>query len=112
MSRILFRGIMPALITPFDENRQVKKEAVKALMDYQYSKGVKGFYINGSTGEGPAIAPATRMEMAETVVESNQIPASQGIQMRLSVSLQGFQIPLQCSQIFLELHSILRIPLR
>ena len=61
MSRILFRGIMPALITPIDENRQVKKEAVQALMDYQYSKGVKGFYINGSTGEGPAIAAATRI---------------------------------------------------
>ncbi|MBQ6989696.1 MAG: dihydrodipicolinate synthase family protein [Clostridia bacterium] len=71
MSRILFRGIMPALITPIDENRQVKKEAVKALMDYQYSKGVKGFYINGSTGEGPAIAAATRMEMAETAVAVN-----------------------------------------
>lgn len=72
MSNIRFRGIMPALLTPFDENGKIKREAVKAMMDAEYACGVKGFYINGSTGEGPALSLKTRLELSETVAEANR----------------------------------------
>ena len=49
MSRIHFRGIMPALITPLTAEGKVNAAAVKALMDDNYAKGVAGFYVTGGT---------------------------------------------------------------
>ena len=69
MSNIKFTGIMPALITPFNEDGSIKVESVQNLMDWQLSKGVNGFYICGSTGEGPVLNTKTRMEMGEVTVE-------------------------------------------
>ena len=59
---------MPALITPFDGQEQLKAETARQLIDFQLAEGVSGFYICGATGEGPALRPVTRMEMAETTV--------------------------------------------
>lgn len=70
MENIRFTGIMPALVTPFNEDGSLKRSTVKQLIDWQLSAGVNGFYICGSTGEGPAILPATRMEMAEATIEA------------------------------------------
>ena len=71
MSNIRFTGVMPAMLTPFNDDGSIKKDTVKALMDYHYGCGVKGFYINGSTGEGPSLSLKTRLEMSETVMENN-----------------------------------------
>ena len=70
MSNIRFTGIMPALVTPFDAEGNIKHETVHKLIDWQLSKGVKGFYICGSTGEGPALRPETRIDMAECTMEA------------------------------------------
>jgi len=70
MSNIRFTGIMPALVTPFDAKGNIKHETVHKLIDWQLSKGVKGFYICGSTGEGPALRPETRIDMAECTMEA------------------------------------------
>lgn len=70
MKNIRFTGVMPALVTPFDAEGHVRRATVKSLMDWQLSAGMKGFYICGSTGEGPALMRSTRMEMAEAAVEA------------------------------------------
>ena len=70
MERVLFQGVMPALITPFTSDRELIPGAVKALMDYDLSRGVRGFYINGSTGEGPVLSRSLRMAMTEAAVEA------------------------------------------
>lgn len=67
-----FTGIMPALITPFDENYKIRQAAVRELMDFHYERGVKGFYVCGNTGEGPVLPAKTRMEMTEVVLEHNK----------------------------------------
>ena len=69
MNNIMFKGIMPALITPFNENGSVKQKTVQQLTDWHLSAGVQGFYICGTTGEGPVLKAGTRMEMAETMVD-------------------------------------------
>lgn len=69
MNNIIFKGIMPALITPF-ENGKIKEDSVKKLMDWQLSEGVQGFYICGTTGEGPVLRADLRKKMAEIVVEN------------------------------------------
>jgi len=72
MSNIRFKGIMPALITPFDENERLIAPTVQKLMDFQLSRGVHGFYVGGATGEGPVLPVKTRMELCECALEANR----------------------------------------
>lgn len=46
-----FTGIMPALITPFDEEAELKESALRAILRKELADGVQGFYINGATGK-------------------------------------------------------------
>lgn len=40
-----FKGIFPALLTPFDENDDVNTKVLCQLIDYNLEKGVQGFYV-------------------------------------------------------------------
>ena len=68
---VKIRGILPALITPFDDEQHIKKASVKPLIDYGYAAGVNGFYICGGTGEGPVLRPSARMDMLEAVMDAD-----------------------------------------
>ena len=46
-----FKGIFPALVTPFDENDRINEKALEKLVKFNIEKGVSGFYVCGSTGE-------------------------------------------------------------
>jgi N-acetylneuraminate lyase len=63
-----FNGLWPALITPYTKDDAINEPLLAALVDYHLSKGVSGFYICGSTGEGPFQTTAERMLVAETVL--------------------------------------------
>ena len=67
-NNILFRGIMPALVSPVDDNGNVLVKETEKLVKWQLSQGVNGFYICGSTGEGLLLKPETRKELLEVVV--------------------------------------------
>lgn len=67
MDRIMFRGIMPALITPVNEDGTIREAAARKLIGDLSQTGITGFYILGSTGEGVATDRDTRMEFAELV---------------------------------------------
>ena len=48
-----FKGIMPALITPLNEDgKTVNEESARGLIEYLINQGADGFYVLGSTGEG------------------------------------------------------------
>ncbi len=65
-----FTGVMPALLTPFDSNGTILKASVKALIDRLIGQGARGFYLCGSTGEGPILSARQRMTMAEIAIEA------------------------------------------
>ena len=46
-----YRGIIPALYACYDEEGNVSGERVQALTQHFIDKGVKGVYVNGSSGE-------------------------------------------------------------
>ncbi len=71
MSNILVQGILPALVSHFKNDGTILKDSIRANMDRNYSQGAGGFYICGSTGEGPVITKEMRKEIAETVMEHN-----------------------------------------
>ncbi len=62
-------GVIPAMVTPFDENEEPDIPAVKAFAEYLVNKGVGGLYLTGSTGEGFLQNSAQRMKVVEAVVE-------------------------------------------
>ena len=69
MSNKQFCGIMPALITPINDDGSIREEAARSLIESTIQKGVSGFYICGSTGEGPVMSEESRMRMAEITVD-------------------------------------------
>lgn len=64
-----FEGIFPALLTPFDENGAVNHDALRRLVEYNLEKGVKGFYVNGSTAEVFLLSDEERRAVYRTVAE-------------------------------------------
>ena len=46
-----YEGILPAFYACYDEEGNVSPERVRELTKYFLSKGVKGVYVNGSSGE-------------------------------------------------------------
>jgi N-acetylneuraminate lyase len=46
-----YKGVIPAFYACYDENGEISPERVRALTEYHIKKGVKGIYVNGSSGE-------------------------------------------------------------
>ena len=46
-----YKGVIPAFYACYDENGEVSPKAVQELTQYFIDKGVKGVYVNGSSGE-------------------------------------------------------------
>jgi N-acetylneuraminate lyase len=66
-----FRGILPAVVTPFDAQGRFQPSAFAKLLDHVYNAGVHGVYVNGQTGEGALQSPAQRKQVAALAVESS-----------------------------------------
>ena len=67
-----FKGIFPALLTPFTKSGQVNQESVKKIIDLNNSKGVDGYYVGGSTGEGLLLSVEERKQLFKYSAEANQ----------------------------------------
>lgn len=65
----MFQGAWPALLTPFTADDQVNVPVLRALTDYLIGKGIGGFYVCGSTGEGVYMSVDERKLVAETVID-------------------------------------------
>ena len=62
-------GIMPALMTAFDENG-IDTDRVGQLVRKHASDGVHGFYVGGSSGEMVLCSTDERKKVLETVMEN------------------------------------------
>ncbi|WP_209644898.1 N-acetylneuraminate lyase [Cronobacter sakazakii] len=63
------RGVMPALLTPFDQQQRLDKESLRRLVCFNISQGIDGLYVGGSTGEAFIQSCAEREEVLEIVAE-------------------------------------------
>ena len=63
-------GIIPALITPLNEDgKTVNERSARALTEFLLKQGADGFYVLGSTGEGLVLDETERMRMLEITVD-------------------------------------------
>ena len=67
MSEPLFRGVMPALVTPF-RNGEVDEDAFVALVERQIAGGVHGLVPVGTTGESATVSHAEHRRVVELCV--------------------------------------------
>ena len=65
----MFNGVWPALLTPLTEDNAVNTEVLRQLVEYHIDKGVSGFYVGGSTGEGVFMPIRQRKLIVETVLK-------------------------------------------
>jgi len=60
-----FGGLIPATITPMDENAQIDTDAYDEYLKWIVKQGVVGLAVNVDTGEGPTLSPDERVTLLE-----------------------------------------------
>lgn len=65
------KGVIPAMLSTFDEREALDAGRAKALAEYLIGRGVHGLYLTGSTGEGFLMTGEERNRMVDAVLEAN-----------------------------------------
>ena len=62
-------GVMPAMITSFNNDESINKEGIRKTINYLISERVDGLYITGSTGETFLMSQEEKKQAIEIIVE-------------------------------------------
>jgi N-acetylneuraminate lyase len=65
-------GIITALLTPFDDNGAIDRDAFGLLVDFQAAQGVHGLYVGGTTGEAVLQSLEERELCLRLAAEANE----------------------------------------
>ena len=60
-----YKGFFPANPTPVVDGEGIKEDALRAILEYNIENGAGGFWLAGTTGEGPILSERQRRETAE-----------------------------------------------
>ncbi len=63
------KGVIPALITPFDKNEKLNEQGLRDCINFLIEKKVNGLYITGSTGEFFLMSLEERKKVVEITVD-------------------------------------------
>ncbi|MGO1581260.1 MAG: dihydrodipicolinate synthase family protein [Peptoniphilaceae bacterium] len=63
------KGVIPAMVTPFDKEENLDEEKTRQLIDFLIDHKVDGLYIGGSTGEGMLMSINERKKLTEIVCD-------------------------------------------
>jgi 4-hydroxy-tetrahydrodipicolinate synthase len=74
------KGIIAAMVTPFDKDQRINKESTRELLNYLINAGIDGIFIIGGAGEFATLSLEEKKELMEIVVEENngRIPVYAG----------------------------------
>ncbi len=68
--KLEFKGVFPANPTPVHADGRINEEALRAIFEENLSHGVGGFWVAGSTGEGPVMSDQQRATTARIAGET------------------------------------------
>ncbi|MFN7027712.1 MAG: 4-hydroxy-tetrahydrodipicolinate synthase [Pseudorhizobium sp.] len=76
----MFKGSMPALVTPFTEDGAVDEQAFAAHVEWQIAEGSSGLVPVGTTGESPTLSHAEHKRVVELCIEiaNKRVPVIAG----------------------------------
>ena len=79
MSR--FKGVIPALLTPFDEGGAIDEQKLVDHTEYLLQQGVHGLVTTGTMGEAGSMSRSERGEVTRIVVEhaTGKVPVIAGV---------------------------------
>jgi len=66
------KGIIPAMVTPFDSDEQLNEAALRQLVNHLVNGGVHGLFPTGSQGEFYALSDSEKQRIWEIVVDETQ----------------------------------------
>jgi dihydrodipicolinate synthase/N-acetylneuraminate lyase len=77
----MFSGLMPAMVTPFDERGELDLAATEAVVERFIEAGVNGISPLGSTGEASHLTAVERKRFAEEVtrIVAGRVPVVVGV---------------------------------
>lgn len=72
----MIQGVIPAMVTSFDEKETVDEARIRRVARYLVDQGVQGLYLTGSTGEAFVMNQEERMQVVEITLDEvqNRIP--------------------------------------
>ena len=65
-----FNGVLPAMVTPFNEDESIDHDQLRADAQRLETAGVDGLVPVGSTGESATLSHDEHVEVVETVVDA------------------------------------------
>ena len=65
-----FKGVFPANPTPVDSDGRINEKALEKIIEDNLTHGADGFWIAGSTGEGPVMSEVQRETTARVAGET------------------------------------------
>jgi 4-hydroxy-tetrahydrodipicolinate synthase len=76
----MFKGSIPALITPFDDNGEVDFDQFSKFVDWQIKEGSHGLVPVGTTGESPTLTHEEHLAVVKTCVDvtAGRVPVIAG----------------------------------
>ena len=80
VSGLKLEGVMPAVVTPFDDKEEFDEPAFRRLIDWLIEKGITGIIPCGTTGEFSLMTQQERAKVIEVCVDqvNGRIPVIAG----------------------------------
>src|SRR5215510_12515307 len=104
----MLAGIVPAVVTPFDEEGKFNLRSFERLAERLYGAGVHGLYLCGSTGEGMLQTVAQRKQVAEAAMRNS--PAGKSVIVHVGANTTDEAIELARHAARIGAHAISSLP--
>ena len=87
-----FEGVIPAVLTPFDERGSVDTAALAANADWLIEEGAAGLVGNGTMGEAQSLSASERTLVIETLAAAadGRVPVTAGVSSVTPVASIGY----------------------
>jgi len=81
MKEARFKGVIPPVVTPLDENRKLDKQALERSVERMIGAGVDGLFFLGSSGEVAFLPDEARDELLQEAVKlvAGRVPVLAGV---------------------------------
>lgn len=81
MSKVYFKGLGVALITPFSDNNSIDFDALSRLVEYQLANGADYLVALGTTAETPTLSKKEKTEVVRCIVNQTKgsVPVVMGV---------------------------------
>jgi 4-hydroxy-tetrahydrodipicolinate synthase len=74
----MFKGVFPAIITPFKEDLSLDEEGLKRNIEYLNRTGIAGIVPCGTTGESATLTFEEHKKVVEIAVDCSKVPVIAG----------------------------------